>query len=96
MIHPHLNLDTRILDFLDKQKQTGNPEVKFGKLAEEYSEAQHVVPGNKIDLDHDGVRLIPTLEQLERNQLIKIPATHTYAITELGEQKLDAIRINPT
>ena len=96
MIHPHLSLDIRILDFLDKQKQTGNSEVKFKRLAEEYSEAQHVVPGNKTNLDHDGARLVPTLERLERDQLIKTPIVYTYSITELGEQKLDDIRISFT
>lgn len=94
MIHPHLSLDIRILDFLDKQKQTGNSEVKFKRLAEEYSEAQHVVPGNKINLDHDGAQLVSTLERLEKEQLIKTPVTYTYSITELGEQKLDDIRIS--
>ena len=99
MINPHLSLDIRILDFLDQQKQAGNPEVKSEILIERHCEAQYVVPGNKTNLEHDGVFLVQTLERLDRDQL-KITKRHetdaTHTITELGEQKLDNIRINPT
>ena len=93
IIHPHLSLDIRILDFLDQQKQLGKPEVKFEILLEKYSEAQYNIPGNKIDLDHDGTILPLTLERLNTHQLIKSPVTGSYIITDLGEQKLEGIRI---
>jgi hypothetical protein len=101
MINPHLSLNIRILDFLDYQKQAGNPEVKAQILIEKYCEAQHVVPGNKINLEHDGAYLVPILERLDKDQLIickrhEIYPTNIYTITELGEKKLADIKINLT
>lgn len=97
MIHPHLSLDIRILDFLDQQKQTGTPEVMYGDLAYELCIASEVIPGNpdKMKVNTDITNLKITLEQLEREQLITFINTDLYAITERGKKKLDDIRINP-